>query len=229
MKSEIERYVQMIYDSPDPEDRKLIASRGFIEIFPFSLVLLYSYSFLNGTIEGVTQMTDKGMRPLEIKENIKNLSFVRQAFRNLQVLYFHGTEFLQISPEKYINMEIYTSSVLIVPIVSNSTVIGYATPCQYNGTQPIDESLLDRLEVYGRGVGRALVSLSLDESSGKLNFREIEVLQRTSWGETAKEIANNLKISEYTVQDYVKSSIKKLNVSNRVQAVAEALRQGIIK
>jgi DNA-binding CsgD family transcriptional regulator len=37
-----------------------------------------------------------------------------------------------------------------------------------------------------------------------------------------------MDISEATVNQYVKSAIKKLGVQNRVQAVAELFRKGVI-
>ncbi|MFF0827557.1 helix-turn-helix transcriptional regulator [Brevibacillus sp. NPDC003359] len=49
-----------------------------------------------------------------------------------------------------------------------------------------------------------------------------------SWGESVKEMADWMGISEFTVQDYIKSALKKLGVQNRAQGVADAIRQRII-
>ncbi|WP_156304531.1 response regulator transcription factor [Lysinibacillus sp. FJAT-14745] len=42
-------------------------------------------------------------------------------------------------------------------------------------------------------------------------------------------MAASIGISEFTVQDYVRSAIRKLDAFNRVQGVAEALRRGLIQ
>jgi DNA-binding CsgD family transcriptional regulator len=59
-------------------------------------------------------------------------------------------------------------------------------------------------------------------------FRRLEVMQRISRGESTKEMADYMYISELTVNQYVKSAVKKLNAKNRAHAVAELMRKGII-
>ncbi len=225
----LKNYVQMIYKIPDHEDRILIAAKGFIENFPFLQVHMYSYSMLSGTIEGILDINEQGTSFLDIRDNIKNKPHARSALRKQQAVYVYGSEFILQTQTKYTKMEMYSSYIIVVPIASNSTVIGFACPGMYNSTDPIGDRLLQFLTLYGKLVGNALVSLNYVENEKKLTKREIEVLQRASWGESVKEIADYMQISKYTIEDYMKSTIRKLNVQNRVQAVAEAIRQGIIK
>ena len=49
-----------------------------------------------------------------------------------------------------------------------------------------------------------------------------------AWGESSKEMADSMNISELTVKKYVKSAIKKLGANNRSHAVGELIRKGII-
>lgn len=49
-----------------------------------------------------------------------------------------------------------------------------------------------------------------------------------SCGESIKQLAAALRISQFTIRDYVQSAIRKMGVQHRSQAVAEAIRQGII-
>jgi DNA-binding CsgD family transcriptional regulator len=228
MDIELKDYMQLIYEATDHEDRKLIATRGFTSLFPFSCVHLYNYAILSGTIEGVLDVNNNGTSPLNIKDDIRNLSVVRKAIQKQEAVYSFGIEFTQEAPATYVAMDMYRSSVLVVPITSNATVIGYACPGSYNGSDSINDPLLQRLTLYGRLIGNALVSLNHTGNFNKLSKRELEILQRISWGETVKEIANNLRISEFTIQDYIKSSIKKLHAHNRIHAVSEALRLGFI-
>jgi DNA-binding CsgD family transcriptional regulator len=62
-----------------------------------------------------------------------------------------------------------------------------------------------------------------------LTEKELEVLKWARAGKTAWEIGIIRNISEATVKYHFKSIYSKLGVSNRAQAVGEALYQGIIK
>ncbi|MGY2736676.1 response regulator transcription factor [Sphingomonas sp. UYP23] len=61
-----------------------------------------------------------------------------------------------------------------------------------------------------------------------LSDREISVLTHASDGKANKEIAWLMKISEDTVKAHMRSIFAKLDASDRTQAVALALRRGII-
>jgi DNA-binding NarL/FixJ family response regulator len=61
-----------------------------------------------------------------------------------------------------------------------------------------------------------------------LTPRELQILNALSLGHTNKEIAKGLKISENTVRHHVTSIIEKLQVSDRTEAVAMALRTGVL-
>lgn len=62
-----------------------------------------------------------------------------------------------------------------------------------------------------------------------LSERELEVLKGIVEGLKDRDIANALHISEHTVRSHVKSLYRKLGVSSRSQAVARAVRAGIIE
>jgi DNA-binding NarL/FixJ family response regulator len=61
-----------------------------------------------------------------------------------------------------------------------------------------------------------------------LTNREIEVLHLVAKGMRNKEIAAELKISDETVQGHVKNILAKLSVHDRTEAVAVAIRRGIV-
>jgi len=61
-----------------------------------------------------------------------------------------------------------------------------------------------------------------------LTNREVGVLQLVARGMRNKEIAAELKISDETVQGHVKSILAKLSVHDRTEAVAVAIRRGIV-
>lgn len=57
-----------------------------------------------------------------------------------------------------------------------------------------------------------------------LTMRELEVLRHMSTGASNKEISEALRISPHTVQNHVVRILKKLNLDNRSQATAYAVR-----
>ena len=58
-------------------------------------------------------------------------------------------------------------------------------------------------------------------SSHDLSLREMEILQWVSIGKTNPEIGSILEISEFTVKNHMQRVFKKLDVSNRAQAVGK--------
>lgn len=68
-----------------------------------------------------------------------------------------------------------------------------------------------------------------DQKTGEdLTQREIDCLNWTAAGKTSLEISDILSLSEHTVNHYLNRATKKLDTVNRTQAVAKALRMGII-
>ena len=59
--------------------------------------------------------------------------------------------------------------------------------------------------------------------------RELDVLRLIAGGNRNRDIAEQLFISEETVKVHVKHVMEKLGASDRTQAVAIALRRGIIQ
>ncbi len=62
----------------------------------------------------------------------------------------------------------------------------------------------------------------------KLSTREMEVLQLLGQGQTNTQIASHLFISESTVRTYLRRLIDKLHLNHRSEAIAYAIRQGIV-
>jgi DNA-binding NarL/FixJ family response regulator len=96
--------------------------------------------------------------------------------------------------------------------------------------QAIREVVRGETTVPGTMAGRILASMGqADEAHGAgreagLSVREQEVLRLLSQGSTNKEIAQALEISENTVKAHLKSILRKLGVTNRVEAAGWALR-----
>jgi DNA-binding NarL/FixJ family response regulator len=66
-------------------------------------------------------------------------------------------------------------------------------------------------------------------SDERLTAREVEVLRQVAGGNRNRDIAEHLFISEETVKVHVKHVMEKLGASDRTEAVAIAIRRGIIQ
>lgn len=83
--------------------------------------------------------------------------------------------------------------------------------------------------------GRRYLAPELERRLGALRLgpaitaREREILALVAAGRANKEIAANLGISEDTVKRHVSHILEKLDVHDRAQATAEAIRRGIIR
>jgi DNA-binding NarL/FixJ family response regulator len=64
--------------------------------------------------------------------------------------------------------------------------------------------------------------------SSKLSTREVEVLREAALGRTNREIGERLFISEETVKSHVAHVLAKLDLQNRTQMVAYAVRHRLV-
>ena len=94
------------------------------------------------------------------------------------------------------------------------------------------QTLIDALlKVHAGGrflpppVARALASRVPDS---ELSAREKEVLQLMVGGNSNKDIANVLGITEATVKSHVSTILQRLDVEDRTQAVVTALQRGLV-
>jgi DNA-binding NarL/FixJ family response regulator len=93
-----------------------------------------------------------------------------------------------------------------------------------------------RLVVGGKAVihpalTRAFLGEIEDDAGGSaspLSKRESEILQKVAYGSTTKEVARKLGISPHTVKTHLERIFEKLGASDRAQAVAIALRRGLV-
>jgi len=101
------------------------------------------------------------------------------------------------------------------------------------GEYLINENVLSRPFVASRVLDQFRELAQIDEvSSGvfsPLTPREVEILDCVARGNSNKEIARLLNISDQTVKNHITSILRKLAVNDRTQAVIYALRHGWIK
>lgn len=84
-----------------------------------------------------------------------------------------------------------------------------------------------------KAASRIIRNLVTDEGKERrdlagLHLRELEILKRVAEGKSNKDIAEELFLSERTVQTHMINIFRKLKVNSRVEAVLRALKEGWI-
>ncbi|CAN5822400.1 response regulator transcription factor [soil metagenome] len=101
------------------------------------------------------------------------------------------------------------------------------------GEYLINENVLSHPFVASRVLDQfrelARIDHTRDAVFSPLTPREVEILDCVARGNSNKEIASILGISDQTVKNHITSILRKLQVNDRTQAVIYALRHGWIK
>ncbi|MBA7565267.1 Transcriptional regulatory protein DegU [subsurface metagenome] len=102
----------------------------------------------------------------------------------------------------------------------------------FHGEYPINDSLITRPAVAEHVLRqfRDIVSAGkvLETVTAPLTYRETQILNYVAQGNSNKQIAHILEISEQTIKNHVSSILRKLNANDRAHAVALAMRNGWI-
>ncbi|MCC6628051.1 MAG: response regulator transcription factor [Chloroflexi bacterium] len=102
-----------------------------------------------------------------------------------------------------------------------------------HGEYLINENVLSRPFVASRVLDEFRELSQVDSATesvfSPLTPREVEILDCVARGNSNKEIARLLSISDQTVKNHITSILRKLAVNDRTQAVIYALRHGWIK
>jgi len=77
-------------------------------------------------------------------------------------------------------------------------------------------------------IEEARTASSDEPRSTPLSKREREILQRVADGATTRQVASDLGISPHTVKTHLERIFEKLGANDRAQAVAIAIRSGIV-
>lgn len=101
-----------------------------------------------------------------------------------------------------------------------------------HGEYPINDSLLAKPQVAGNVLKRfqEIVSMGkqMESVTAPLTNRETQILNHIADGNSNKQIAVKLDISEQTIKNHVSSILRKLNANDRAHAVMLAIRHGWI-
>ncbi|HWD08921.1 MAG TPA: response regulator transcription factor [Actinomycetota bacterium] len=113
-----------------------------------------------------------------------------------------------------------------LPREATATTIGYAIQVVRTGAFYMESDqargMVEELEALREMAERG-------PGSESLTPREKEVLALLSEGLSARQMARRLDLSERTINTHVANVYRKLAVSNRVQAVRQAIRLGLVE
>ncbi|MFC4768123.1 LuxR C-terminal-related transcriptional regulator [Effusibacillus consociatus] len=233
--------------------RKLIESRDFHELMdniatgvvrhlPFRRCGIFSYASdpkygrglwgINVDIRQIQSITEKTERVPAIHKAIltKHPYYVSNALSEFPPQYV--TQFGLLSP-------------VVIPLLNESKVVGIILADQGENVRfEVSFDTLTTAMVFAADAGKMLKNFLSQSNSAAfvppprpevtptgshLTDRELEVLHLVAEGLTMKEIARQLYISEFTVRDHITSITKKLRAKNKSQAVALAIRKGVIR
>lgn len=217
-------------------------TEGFVNYLPFERCAIFSYSKTeelgfglsahqidNAAIQAITEDVNK--LPL-INNGIELLNMVGQTVKYLQPLYIADAS--KEFPEQYIK-NFQLKSIVVAPIFTSSSneLLGAAIIDQGpNKEFTISQDIYKALIRFGQNAGEVLEKFhsSIHEVNQTIHFspREIEVLNLMAEGESTTSAADILHLSEYTVRDYITSIMQKMKARNRTEAVANAIRNGVI-
>jgi len=116
----------------------------------------------------------------------------------------------------------------------NTTAEGLASIIRQacRGEYPINDSLLARPRVAEHVLRQFqdIVSMgkTMETITAPLTHRETQILNYIAGGNSNKQIAHILEISEQTIKNHVSSILRKLNANDRTHAAVLAIRHGWI-
>ncbi|MBT9583180.1 response regulator transcription factor [bacterium] len=141
----------------------------------------------------------------------------------------NGLEVTQVVREKYPTMPILILTMHEDERYFFQLLRAGATGYIVKGAAPNDLVSAVRAVAAGQAyLYPSLARLLAKEPDTVLSARELEVLQLTAQGLTAREVGKKLSISSNTVERHRANIMSKLGVSNRAELIRYAIRRGLL-
>jgi len=146
--------------------------------------------------------------------------------------YYPNTKVIMLSPnpndEEFFEV-IKTAAVACLSKNTTAEELASTIRRARNGEYPINESLITR-PVVARHVLNQFQHMrtTMEAVAAPLTSRETQILNYVAEGNTNKQIAGILQISEQTIKNHVSAILRKLNANDRAHAVVLAIRHGWI-
>ncbi|MGE7912911.1 response regulator transcription factor [Lysinibacillus xylanilyticus] len=224
----IQKHFDTIDNFSNHEELLIHILQVYLNSFPIKDSYLLRYSPIGFVAEGIIYLNETGGTHIgEIREEIRSFPIIYSAIIDKKAKYCTGIDYLKNISIKYAVFSKY-NTFLIVPIFIGPYVFGYICSTHFEEDIEINDKLLDDLTSFGNMVGQLLIQSNGKSKDISLSKRELEVMMQVANGNSTKEIANVMDLSELTINQYVKSAIKKLKAKNRSHAISLLYQQGII-
>lgn len=202
--------------------------KTYTELCQVEDAFLCRYSPIGFLGEGVISLEQGEIKYIhDLRYDIRTLPTIEAALVERKAKYYEGQELFEKTSSHYI-IDSSVKSFLVMPLFNGTGVLGFIYSMNIQSEAMILQDSLDCLTEFGHQAGRILQSYSEAAKQDVLSAREMEVMKEISLGATTKGIADSFGISEFTVKQYVKLAIRKTGATNRVHAVAELMRKGLI-
>jgi two-component system response regulator DegU len=157
-----------------------------------------------------------------ITEGLELGKTIMQHYPNTRVIvlssYFHEEELfetLKTGAAAYIDKRISTEE--LVKVIRRASL----------GEYPINDSVSSNPSIANRVISQfqeiASMGLIKEKVAAPLTLREIQILSCIANGNSNKQVAHSLGISEQTIKNHVSAILRKLNANDRAHAVAMAI------
>jgi two-component system response regulator DegU len=146
--------------------------------------------------------------------------------------YYPNTKVIVLSPDpndEELFEVIKTAAVACMSKKATADELASTIRRAHSGEYPINESLMTRPKVAKQVLNQFRgFTKTMEGVAAPLTKRETQILTYVAEGNSNKEIARILTISEQTIKNHVSAILRKLNANDRAHAVALALRSGWI-
>jgi two-component system response regulator DegU len=150
--------------------------------------------------------------------------------------YFPNTRVVMLSPDpndEELFEVIKTSAVACVNKNASADELVSTIKRASQGEYPINDAVMNRPTVARKVLRQfeeiaSMGSRAVETFAAPLTARETQILNYVANGNTNKQIASALQISEQTIKNHVSAILRKLNANDRAHAVVVAIRHGWI-
>jgi DNA-binding NarL/FixJ family response regulator len=146
--------------------------------------------------------------------------------------YYPNTKVIVLSPDpndEELFEVIKTAAVACVSKKASADELTNIIRRAHSGEYPINESLMTRPKVAKQVLNQFRgFTRTMEGIAAPLTKRETQILTYVAEGNSNKEIARILSISEQTIKNHVSAILRKLNANDRAHAVTLALHSGWI-
>ncbi|MFC4022283.1 response regulator transcription factor [Oceanobacillus longus] len=220
--------LQLIENTASHEKQLVAYLEMYTDLFPVQNAYLLRYSPLGFLGEGIISLEQDEIKYIhELRYDIRTLPTIMAAIDEKKAKFYRDRELFEKTSSNFV-IESAITSFLVTPICCRSIVVGFIYSSLFNEGAEFNEEDLNAITDFSNKIGQIIQGSTHKDRKQLLSKREFEVMKRIAKGELTKEIASSLSISELTVKQYVKMAIKKLDATNRVHAIAEMFRRGML-